>query len=332
MSLESSTDKAASFHTEHQIEVAAPIDVVYALISDVTRWPRVFGPTIHAERLELDGSAERIRLWATANGDIKTWVSERLLDAAGSRISFRQTVSQSPVAAMSGEWILRPGPDATTSVLLTHDYTPVQDVPGAREWIEQAVERNSTAELRALKRAAESAAAGNAALLTFQDSVRIAGPASAVYDFLYQAQRWEQLLPHVSRVVLREEVPGLQYLEMDTTAKDGSAHTTASVRIALPGNEIRYKQLVLPPLLSLHLGRWTITAEADGAVTATSEHTIEIDSSKLHLLGEGTDLDGAKSFVRGALGANSTATLMHAKSFAEAAGAQAAGAEGADRA
>jgi hypothetical protein len=109
---------------------------------------------------------------------------------------------------------------------------------------------------------------------------------------------------------------------MDTIAKDGSTHTTASVRIALPDNEIRYKQLVLPPLLSLHLGRWTLTAQPDGGVIATSEHTVEIDPAKLHLLGEGTDLDGAKSFVRATLGANSTATLTHAKAFAEAAAAE----------
>ncbi|MEV8093801.1 aromatase/cyclase [Kitasatospora sp. NPDC085879] len=319
--MEPSTGRAAAaHHTEHRIEVAAPVDTVYGLVADVTGWPRVFGPTIHAEQLELDGRTERIRLWATANGAVKTWVSRRELDPDARRIAFRQEVSQSPVASMGGEWILEPLPDGRTSVLLTHDYTAVDDVPDAEQWIAQAVDRNSNAELAALRGAAE-AAAGAADLdgleLTFADTVEIDGPADAVRDFLYQAQEWEKRLPHVSRVVLREDTPGLQHLEMDTVAKDGSTHTTASVRVLLADGRLVYKQLVLPPLLSLHLGCWTLTTTPDGTVAATSEHTIRINPERLALLGEGTTVADAKAYVRTALGTNSTATLMHAKAYAE---------------
>lgn len=308
-------------HTEHRIEVAAPVDTVYDLIADVTGWPRIFGPTIHSEQLESNGRTERIRLWATANGSIKTWVSRRELDHDGKRVAFRQEVSQSPVASMSGEWILEPLPDGGTSVLLTHDYTAVDDVPDAHDWIAKAVDRNSTAEMAALKNAAEAAAgsqsAGSGLELTFADTVEINGPVGAVHDFLYRAQEWQERLPHVSRVVLREDTPGLQHLEMDTIAKDGSVHTTASVRVGLPDHRLVYKQLVLPPLLSLHVGCWTLTTTPQGTVAATSEHTIRIKADKLHLLGEGTTVEQAKAYVRSALGTNSTATLMHAKAYAE---------------
>lgn len=311
--------RGAEHHTEHRIEVAAPVDTVYGLIADVTGWPGVFGPTIHAEQLELDGSTERIRLWATANGAVKTWVSRRELDHEARRITFRQEVSQSPVAAMSGEWILGPAPDGGTSVLLTHDYTAVDDVPDAQEWIARAVDRNSDAELAALRTAAEAAAGteGPALALTFADTVEIDGPLEAVREFLHRAEEWEKRLPHVSRVVLREDTPGLQHLEMDTVAKDGSTHTTASVRVALPDGRLVYKQLVLPPLLSLHLGCWTLTPTPGGTVSATSEHTVRINPDKLGLLGEGTTVEDAKAYVRTALGTNSTATLMHAKAYAE---------------
>lgn len=304
-------------HTEHRVEVAAEPDAVYEIVADVTRWPRVFGPTVHAERTSLDGRDERITLWATANGEAKTWTSRRELDPGRRRVTFRQEKSQSPVAAMGGEWIIEPLPGGGTSVLLTHDYLPVDDVPDADAWIARAVDRNSEAELNALKAAAEG---GNEELeLEFEDSVVIDGPLSLVYAFLYEAGKWSERLPHVASVSLREDSPGLQYLEMETHAKDGSTHTTASVRVCFTDSRILYKQLVLPGLLSLHTGCWTLRHTDDGKVWAGSRHTIRVKPDAVTaVLGEGRTVEDAKEFVRGALGTNSLATLRHAKAYAEA--------------
>ncbi|MDI5967329.1 aromatase/cyclase [Streptantibioticus silvisoli] len=304
-------------HSEHRITVAAGPDEVYAVIADVTCWPRVFGPTIHAERVEFDGRVETIRLWATANGEPKTWVSRRELDAVARRVVFGQIKSQSPVRSMRGEWIVEALPGGGTSVLLTHDWLPVEDVPDADEWIAAAVERNSRAELASLKRGVEGGSTGLEA--TFEDTVLIDGALPAVYSFLYEAGKWPVSLPHVSRVELREDSPGLQYLEMDTTAKDGSTHTTASIRVCFTDERIVYKQLVLPKLLTLHTGCWTLTRTPEGPVRVTSRHTIRIDADMVAaVLGEGRSVADAKAFVRGALGANSLATLNRAKAAAEA--------------
>ncbi|MFE7314485.1 aromatase/cyclase [Streptomyces sp. NPDC057555] len=316
MHVSTSRKNSAVRHTEHRIEVAAGPDAVYEVVADVTRWPRVFGPTIHAEQLERTPHHERIRLWATANGEVKTWTSRREFAPTQRTVTFHQEVSQSPVASMRGDWIIEPLADGRTSVLLTHDYTAVDDVPDAEEWIARAVDRNSGAELAALKSAVEAAAGGEE--LTFEDTVLIDGSLSSVYSFLYEAGRWTERLPHVSRLVLREDAPGLQHLEMDTRAKDGSTHTTASVRVCFSDDRIYYKQLVLPPLLTLHLGCWTLTPTSDGRVSATSRHSIRIDPDRLELLGAGTTVEDAKRYVRGALGTNSLATLQHAKAHAEA--------------
>ncbi|WP_371480181.1 aromatase/cyclase [Kitasatospora sp. NBC_00315] len=307
-----------SHHTEHRIDVAADPDAVYALVSDVTRWPGAFGPTIHAQRLEFDGRDERIQLWATANGEPKTWISRRELLPEQRRVSFRQEVSQSPVAAMRGEWIIEQLPGGGAGVLLTHDYTPVEDVPDAAEWIARAVDRNSEAELASLRAAVEGGDRRGDLELDFEDTVVIDGPLAAVYAFLYEAGEWPVRLPHVSRLELREESAGLQYLEMDTKAVDGNIHTTASIRVCFPQERIVYKQLKLPPLLDLHLGCWTLTATPEGRVTASSRHVIRINPEKVSLLGEGKTVQDAKAFVRNALGTNSTATLNHARAFAEA--------------
>ncbi|MFO7284410.1 MAG: aromatase/cyclase [Thermobifida fusca] len=301
----------------HTIVVQAPAARVYELIADVEQWPQLFPPTIHAERIEHSGNQERIRIWATANGDVKGWTSRRTLDPAARRIDFRQEVSAPPVAAMGGSWILEPLDEHSCRVALLHDYRAVDDDPEKLEWISQAVDRNSTAELAALKTGVETLASGDDRLLSFEDSVRVHGSAKDLFDFINRADLWAERLPHVARVELTEDTPGLQILEMDTRSTDGTTHTTRSVRVCLDNQRIVYKQLVLPALLSLHTGRWTFVEDGDSTI-ATSQHTVVINTDRItDVLGAGADLAQARKAVREALGANSRATLGLAKAYAE---------------
>jgi aromatase len=303
---------------EHEITVAAPAPVVYHLIADVQNWPRVFPPTIHAERVDGTPAQERIRIWATANGEPKNWTSRRTLDAEGLRIAFRQEVSSPPVAAMGGTWVLEPLADDRCRVRLLHDYRAVDDDPGKLAWIDQAVDRNSQAELAALKASAEWAAGpADGRGLSFEDTVQIEGDIKDVYDFLNEAQLWQQRLPHVARVRMTEDTPGQQVLEMDTRTRDGKVHTTKSVRVCFPYTRIVYKQTVLPALMTLHTGCWDLAASGDG-VAATSQHTVMINAANIaSVLGAQAGLDEAENFVRNALSTNSLATLRHAKEYAE---------------
>lgn len=303
-------------HMEHRINVAAPPQLVFDLVADVHRWPNVFPPTVHAEQIERLADGERIRIWATANGEPKAWTSRRWVDRDGLRVSFRQEVSQAPVAAMGGEWIFTPASDGTTEVRLSHDFDAVRDDPAAVEWIRRAVDTNSDAELAALRAAAERDDAEQ--LYSFADEVTVRGDRADVFEFLHAADRWPDRLPHVARVDLREETPGLQLLDMDTRTADGSLHHTTSVRVCLPGEAIVYKQLRTPPLLSLHTGRWSMR-EAGGAVVVTSAHTVVIRPEAVaELLGPNCGMAQARQRVRQALGGNSLATLRHAKEYAEA--------------
>ncbi|MFH0520367.1 aromatase/cyclase [Streptomyces sp. M41] len=304
---------------EHQITVQAPAQTVFGLIADVDAWPGVFPPTVHVEVLERTASGERIRIWATANDSVKTWTSRRVLDPEGLRVSFRQEVSQPPVAAMGGEWIVEQLPDSGTLVRLLHDFRAVDDDPEGVEWITRAIDRNSDAELGALKRAAEGAAgsAADALALQFDDVVEVAGDPAEVYDFLYDAGRWDERLPHVTRVGLEESTPGLQLLEMDTLTPNGAVHTTKSVRVCFPSTTIVYKQLRTPALMTVHNGRWQIEKSPSGC-TVTSTHTVVLNPEAIvPVLGEGATVEDARTFVRDALGRNSTATMHLAKEHAE---------------
>ncbi|QEU96256.1 aromatase/cyclase [Streptomyces kanamyceticus] len=303
--------------TEHTITVAAAADVVFELIENVGRWPVTFPPTVHAEQLERSGNTERIRLWATANGTAKGWTSRRELDLDGLRVRFRQEVSQPPVAAMGGEWVIEPLPAGGTLVRLLHDFRAVDDDPAATEWIRQAVDRNSGKELAALRDAAEQRERRADLLLTFSDTVRVAGAAKDVYDFLDRADAWPRRLPHVARAELTEDTPGLQTLEMDTRTADGSTHTTESVRVCFPYDRIVYKQLRTPALMSAHTGEWTVREDGTDTVV-TSTHTVVVNPGAIAgVLGADAGVAEARAFVRDALGRNSTVTMLHAKEHAE---------------
>lgn len=311
--------KSAVRETEHKIDIAAPAERVYALIADVGKWPLVFPPTVHAECVEKDGNSELIRLWATANGAAKTWTSRRQHDPERMSVSFRQERSQHPVGGMGGEWVVEPVSESECHVRLLHDFFAASDDPADLDWISQAVDRNSASELNALKRSAELA--GPDQLITFDDTVTVDGSAKDVYDFLNEAQLWSQRLPHVSRVVLEEETPGLQILEMDTSTKDGKVHTTRSVRVCQPSTSIVYKQIVLPALMTLHTGRWLIEDRNGAGVSVTSRHTVQINTANIaSVLGDGADVQTAQEFVRKALSNNSLATLHLAKAYAEGSG------------
>lgn len=297
---------------------------MYRLIAEVENWPRIFPPTIHVDHVERGEKEERIRIWAIANGEPKNWTSQRTLDAAALRIGFRQEISTPPVAAMGGTWVIEPLSAAESRVRLLHDYRAVDDDPKNMEWIDNAVDRNSRSELAALKDNVELAAAqSQELLLSFEDSVRINGSAKDAYDFINEAHLWAERLPHVATVRLDEDTPGLQTLEMDTRAKDGSTHTTKSIRVTFPHHKVAYKQITLPALMSLHTGYWTFVEreEADGTVvtTASSQHTVVIKPENIvRILGPEAGVPEARDYVQGALSTNSLATLGHTKDYAEA--------------
>lgn len=303
---------------EHEITVSAPATAVYRLIAEVQNWPRIFPPTIYVDHVEKGDGEERIRIWATANGEAKNWTSRRTLDPEQLRITFRQEVSAPPVATMGGTWIIEPVSADVSRVRLLHDYRAVDEDPKSIGWIDEAVDRNSRSELAALKTNVEAAHAAESLTFSFEDTVRVNGSAKDVFDFVNEAQAWPDRLPHVATVRFEEPAPGLQELEMDTRAKDGSVHTTKSYRVTFPHEKIAYKQVTLPALMTLHTGYWTFAEDADG-VAASSQHTVTINTENIaRILGADATVEDAKDYVRTALSTNSRATLGYAKDYAEA--------------
>lgn len=303
---------------EHEITVNAPATSVYRLIAEVVNWPRIFPPTIFVDQLEVSGDEERIRISATANGAAKTWTSRRVLDPENRRVDFRQEVSAPPVATMGGAWIIEALNASESRVRLLHDYRAVDDDPDSLAWIDEAVDRNSNSELQALKRNVEFAHRAEEITFSFVDTVKVDAAAKDLYDFINEADRWSERLPHVARVHLEEDPPGLQTLEMDTNAKDGSTHTTKSYRVCDRPHRIAYKQVTLPALMSLHTGVWTFEEGGDGTTMASSQHTVVLNTDNIaKILGDDATVAAARAYVQDALSTNSRATLDHARRYAE---------------
>jgi aromatase/bifunctional cyclase/aromatase len=301
--------------TRHDTTIDATPDTVYAIVADATRWPLYFAPNLHVDREDLGASAERLHIWALANGEIKSWKSRRDLDAARRTIVFRQEKSAPPVVSMVGTWTVT-GAGGGTRLILDHEFA-AEDEAGVA-WVKRATNDNSATELANIKALAERWTERNRLTTTFEDAMLIDAPLQAVYDFLYRADEWPKRLPHVSRLDLIEDEPNVQRMTMETRGADGSTHTTESVRICFPHTRIPYKQVIPPALMAAHTGEWTLRTTAEG-VLATSRHSVVVEERAITAV-LGPDATGASAvaFARTALSTNSLATLKLAKEFTEA--------------
>ncbi|MFD0395268.1 SRPBCC family protein [Streptomyces nogalater] len=273
---------------------------------------------MHAEYAERGASEERIRIWATANGEVKAWTSHRSLDREGLRVRFRQEKSQHPVAGMGGEWIIRPVDGERSEVILTHDFQAVEDDPAHVDWIHRAVDRNSGAELAALKAAAERADGADGTLFTFADEVTVTGAPGDVYDYLNEARRWQERLPHVAAVSLDEPAP--ECSGSAWTPRDPTEPCTPPSRSASASPGPHRLQAVHDATADGRPYRHMADRTRRGRPRHDRHllHTVVVDDSAVTtVLGPDATLADARRFLRDALGRNSRTTLGFAKEYAE---------------
>jgi acyl carrier protein len=151
-------------HTEHAISIDASVDRVYDILSDLKGYERLFPPTQSVEILE-EGSGYQIgRLVVDVGGSLQSWVTRRELDAEQALIRYHQIETAPLIGHMSGEWRCFPLGGSSTQLVLTHDFVVREPRNGrvaglpveqAEEALSGAVERNSHADLAAVKAEAE---------------------------------------------------------------------------------------------------------------------------------------------------------------------------------
>ncbi|WP_030205650.1 aromatase/cyclase [Streptomyces sp. NRRL S-87] len=302
--------------TVHEVIAEAPAGVLYGLIADATRWPLFFPPCVHVEQLDFDGTRERLRMWATAGDTVKSWISSRRLDVQRLRVEFTMDVPAAPARTMGGVWTVEPLGDRSR-VTLEHSFTVDGDDPASVAWIEDVTAANSSSQLDRLAEIARSWTRLDDLVWSFEDTIRVNAPAELIFEFLYQAEDWPAELPHVTRLDLVEDEPGVQLVSMGSMSIDGGAHSTESVRICFPAAQrIVYKQTRTSPLLAAHAGEWAIEPDETG-VNLTARHHVLLDQDSIErVLGEGTDAVAAGHHLRDALGQAGLSVLRYATQYA----------------
>ncbi|MGW0761143.1 aromatase/cyclase [Streptomyces sp. NPDC002814] len=305
--------------TTHTVRVSAPAGVVYALIADAVKWPLYVSPVIHVEQPEFDGERGWLRMWSLRDGRLESWTSWRHLDPVERRVEFRQELPASPFNSMSGTVQVRSTGPHRTELELRYDVRAAEGTAGHAAWVERAADGGSRAHLAGLKAFAERWTRLDELVLSFEDAVRIHGPAELVYDFLYRAGNWPGLVPHVTRVDLTEDAPGVQHLTMQTQTESG-AHTTQSVRICFPhAGRIVYKETATSALLQAHTGEWSVVPDETG-VTVIAQHSVVLREEHIAaVLGGHAGVAHARRYVRDRLGRQCLAVLAQAEKHAQSA-------------
>lgn len=308
---------------EHDVDLPSGADGVYALLADVTRWPVLFAPCVHADVLDHGPGTDRFRMWAFTGDDVRSWTSSRRLDAAARRIDFEQDQSPPPFASVGGHWRVEDG----DRLVLAHHWTLREPSADTEDWVRRALDRNSETEIAAVRRWAAPGADPAECVFTFAEELDIAAPADAVYEFLYRSDLWPARLSHVDDVELTTAAASaatggaeVQDMRMVTRGPDGTTHETRSVRLCFARNRIVYKQTAVPAPLLGHSGQWVITESGTG-VRVVARHLVALDPTAVRdghpLLGPGRDPADARAAVRAALGGNSLRTLEKAKRHVE---------------
>ncbi|OWA01619.1 aromatase [Streptomyces sp. CS113] len=304
----------------HRVEekalIAAPVDVVRQIVVDVEAWPQLHGPAVHAEILDSGADGDVIQHWSVVDDHtVRTWVSRRTVLGSGD-VLFTHEPANAPFATVGGGFAFEEQPDGATLVRMHHEFALLQEDDQVAAGRAQSMQRGSQEYLKTLKYAAENADELRQLIISFEDPLFVAGSVEDAYRYLYEADKWPERIPHVIRLELEENTPNIQFFDMDTRSSDGSEHTTRSVRICLPNHKIVYKQTRPPRTLDAHTGHWLFTPTPEGVVVS-ARHTATIRPQGLHLLGEGTTVEGARRYLRRILSANSMGNLRLSKEYAE---------------
>ncbi|MFJ5281412.1 SRPBCC family protein [Streptomyces parvulus] len=304
--------------------VDAPAGVLYGLIADALRWPVFLPPTLHVEQLEFDGESERLRMWVTAGGEIRSWTTHRVLDPVAHRVEFRQEVLPRPVTSMGGSWSVEPRGPERSLVTLRNDFAVRDNARTDVDWVKRATTDNSRAALANLRRLAERWRRLDHLVLSLEDTASVDAPAEDVYGFLHRFGNRPDALPGALALDIREHTPGVQLMTVRRPGRDGGARTTESVRIGFPhAGRIVYKDTLdtgQPALLAAHTGEWSVEPDAHGeGVTLVARHHAVLDEDAVRQsYGDGPDaLARARQDLRTELARDSAHALRLAKEHTE---------------
>lgn len=145
-------------HTEHEIVIDAPLELVWRMTNDVPSWPELFSEYAKADVLHRDGDYVRFRLTMHPDGQgrVWSWVSERIADPR-TRTALAHRVDKGPFEYMFIRWTYQ---EVRGGVRMhwTQDFAMAAGAPVDDATMATNINTNSPQQLKLIKERVEAAA------------------------------------------------------------------------------------------------------------------------------------------------------------------------------
>ncbi|MER5461001.1 MULTISPECIES: SRPBCC family protein [unclassified Streptomyces] len=138
-------------HTENEITVAAPLDLVWDMTNDLENWPQLFSEYASVEVLSREGDTTTFRLTMhpDENDKVWSWVSERTIDRKGLKVRARR-VETGPFERMDIRWEYAEVPGGTR-MHWTQDFAMKPEAPVDDAWMTDNINRNSRVQMELIR-------------------------------------------------------------------------------------------------------------------------------------------------------------------------------------
>ncbi|MET8544439.1 SRPBCC family protein [Kitasatospora sp. NPDC004799] len=146
-------------HTDNEIVIAAPLDLVWEMTNDLENWPQLFSEYASVEVLDRQGDLVRFRLTMHPddNGQVWSWVSERETDRDTLSVRARR-VEPGPFEFMEIRWEYAEVP-AGTRMRWIQDFAMKPAAPVDDEGMTGHINRNSKIQMQLIREKVEKRAA-----------------------------------------------------------------------------------------------------------------------------------------------------------------------------
>ena len=149
-------------HTDNEVVINAPLEVVWEKMNDVENWPSLFSEYAKAEILEREGNTVRFRLTTHPDpeydGQVWTWVSERTVDPEAHTVTAHR-IETGPFDHMNIEWYFEPA-DGGTKMRWVQDFSMKPEAPSDDEHAQEYINKNTREQMRVIKERLEATSGG----------------------------------------------------------------------------------------------------------------------------------------------------------------------------
>lgn len=152
-------DAGPPARTSNEITIDAPLDLVWDLTNDLTRWTRLFSEYAGVKVLEDDGKRYLFRLTMHPDdqGRVWSWVSERILDREALTVRARR-VEPGPFEFMNLVWTYTET-DEGVRMLWEQEFRMRPDAPVSTGQMADRINANSPVQMKLIKDRVERYAA-----------------------------------------------------------------------------------------------------------------------------------------------------------------------------